>query len=465
MPASSANEVLYRHGSLSEFYRTGPYGLEQGFTLQKRPQTGTGPLVLSLSLDGSLTPEQAGSQILFRSSSGASALRYGQLSAVDATGRKLPARMELLGGRLQLSIDDGHARYPVRIDPFLQQGEALRGGGEVGGGRFGSSVALSPDGNIALIGAPGDNANAGAAWVFKRSPEGTWVQQGEKLTGGGEVGKGRFGAGVAISSEGNTLLIGAPEDNGGVGAAWSFTRSGSTWTQQGEKLTGPEEVGDGLFGASVALSYTGTWALIGGPLDNNGIGAAWSFFRFEGAWSRSGEKLTGAEEVGEGHFGASVALSEDANTALVGGPWDNHSAGAAWAFGASIYGWHAEGEKLTGSEEENGEAGFGSSVALSGDGTTALVGGPWENMTRGAAWFFIRSGGLWSQQGPRQFGTGAHRTTWARASRCLPMGIPLSSAIPASLLGRDRSLAARCRCWPGRAPPGDSWKASRTRVA
>ncbi len=70
-PVSSRNEVLYRHGSLTEFYRNGPYGLEQGFTLKQRPQAGTGPLVLSLSLDGSLTPKQVGSQILFRNRAGA----------------------------------------------------------------------------------------------------------------------------------------------------------------------------------------------------------------------------------------------------------------------------------------------------------------------------------------------------------------------------------------------------------
>ena len=63
-----------------------------------------------------------------------------------------------------------------------------------------------------------------------------------------------------------------PVDNGGTGAAWVFTRSGSTWTQQGGKLTGSGETGDGGFGSSVALSADGNTALIGGPGDNGSTG-------------------------------------------------------------------------------------------------------------------------------------------------------------------------------------------------
>ena len=204
--SSLRNEVLYRHGSLTQFYRNGPYGLEQGFTLKQRPQAGSGPLVLTLSLDGSLTPKQIGSQIIFSSRAGQTALRYGQLSAVDATGRQLPARLRLSGGTLQLVIDDNHARYPVRIDPFVQQGEKLTGAGEIGEGEFGESVALSGDGDTALVGAPKDvhggefsRETIGGAWVFTRSGS-TWTQ-GERLVTGGVYS-------VALSGDGDTALIG-----------------------------------------------------------------------------------------------------------------------------------------------------------------------------------------------------------------------------------------------------------------
>jgi FG-GAP repeat len=398
-PSRQASQIVYRHGSISEFYRNGPSGLEQGFTVRSRPQAGAGSLVLALGLRGSLVPERVGSQILFRTHKGVTALRYGQLAARDATGRPLPAVMQIRNGRLELRIDDGNARYPLTIDPFVQQGPKLTGGGETGKGLFGFRVALSANGNTALIGAPSDNGRVGAAWVFTRSGS-TWTQQGEKLTGGEESGKAEFGKAVALSADGNTALIGGPADSSGTGAAWVFAREGETWTQQGPKLTAGGEVGAGHFSISVALSQDGNTALIGGGGDHGEVGAAWVFTRSGSTWEQQGEKLTGGEESGKGHFGFSVALSADGNNALIGGVADNGEVGAAWVFTRSGETWTQQGEKLTGGEE-SGNAEFGESVALSGAGDTALIGGPADSLGTGAAWVFLREGETWAQQGPK----------------------------------------------------------------
>src|SRR5439155_1688640 len=236
-PRSAGNRLIYGHATLTALYSNGPYGLEQGFTLHRRPRAGAGAAVLAMRLSGSLKAEQAGSQIVFRTRAGAVALRYGELSVIDDRGRSLPAAMRRAGGDLQLLIDDRGARYPLRVDPFFQQGSKLTGGEESGGGELGEGVALSADGNTAVVGGPGDNGGVGAAWVFVRS-EGSWSQQGAKLTGGDETGKGHFGLGVALSASGNTALIGAGTDNSSAGAAWVFVRSVGSWSQQGAKLTG-----------------------------------------------------------------------------------------------------------------------------------------------------------------------------------------------------------------------------------
>jgi hypothetical protein len=331
-PTVAANEVLYRHGSISGYYRNGPYGLEQGFILERRPAPGTGALVLALHTSGTLIPLQAGAQVLFRTHAGATKLRYGQLRVLDATGRRLPARMQLHNGTLRLIVDDSKATYPIWIDPFIQQGEKLTGSGEDSGKVFfGWSVALSADGDTALIGGVLDNSHVGAAWVFTRSGS-TWTQQGEKLTGGGESGDADFGTSVALSADGNTALVGGQEDDGHIGAAWVFTRSGSTWAPQGSKLTGGGESGEGSFGSSVALSAEGNTALIGGPGDSGGEGAAWVFTRSGSTWAPQGSKLTPGGEVESGSFGSSVALSAEGNTALIGGMEDNSGVGAAWVF-------------------------------------------------------------------------------------------------------------------------------------
>jgi hypothetical protein len=270
----------------------------------------------------------------------------------------------------------------------------------------GSSVALSGDGNTALIGEPGDNEGVGAVWVFTRS-DSTWTQVGPKLTGGDETGQGRFGSSVALASDGNTALIGGPGDNEGVGAVWVFTRSGSIWTMQA-KLTGNGETGEGQFGHTVVLAADSKTALVGGPRDNGGRGAAWTFMRSGKAWNQQDEKLTGAGEVGEGGFGSGVAISSHGKTALIGGGNDNAAqteapkpVGAAWVFARSGKTWTQPGEKLTGGPQY-GEAycgGFGSSVALSYDGDTALIGDPGAPFACfGTASFLTRSGKGWTRE-------------------------------------------------------------------
>jgi IPT/TIG domain/FG-GAP repeat len=323
--------------------------------------------------------------------------------------RAYPAAwLSLHDGRPLLHVDARGARHPLRIDPLIQQDEKLTGGGESGEGLFGASVALSADGDTALVGAPSDDGGVGAAWVFTRSGS-TWSQQGGKLTGAGESGRAAFGTGVALSGDGDTAVIGGPFDGGGAGAAWVFTRSGSTWTQLGEKLTGGGESGGGAFGRSVALSSDGGTVVIGGPFDAGRAGAAWVFTRSGSTWAQQGGKLTGGGESGDGLLGSSLALSAGGETALVGGEGDDGGVGGAWVFTRAGATWSQQGERLTGAGEA-GEGLFGSSVALSAGGETALVGGEGDDGGVGGAWVFTRTGATWSQQGEKLTGrTGADK--------------------------------------------------------
>jgi hypothetical protein len=420
-PRAHANRVVYQHDGLTEWYANGPLGLEQGFTLVRAPsEHASGPLTLSLAISGDAPVSLSASrQLVTLGRAGeASALRYGTLVAIDASGRVLHSWMALKRGQLLLRVDSAGARYPVRIDPLLQQlaERKLTAGGVIGEAHFGYGVALSADGNTALVGGPHDGEHSGAAWVFVRS-EGEWNQQA-KLTepsGEGPVehcgeepsdedDRCGFGRRVALSADGNTALVGNPRANGNTGTAWVFTRSQGTWSQLGQPLTGGEERGEGRFGKSVALSGDGDTALIGGSSDFFGHGAAWVFTWSGTEWTQQGRKLTGTEERGEGHFGGSVALAADGNTALIGGPGDGEYLGAAWIFTRTSSKWSEAGTKLTGGGENPGGH-FGCSVALSADGSTALVGARLDGNGTGAAWLFTQSGGAWSEQGPKLIGT------------------------------------------------------------
>jgi hypothetical protein len=159
---------------------------------------------------------------------------------------------------------------------FSQQGNKLVGAGSSGAASQGYSVSLSSDGNTAIVGGVFDSSGFGAAWIFTRSG-GTWTQQGAKLVGTGAVGYSNQGYSVSLSSDGNTALVGGYKDSSLSGAAWVFTRSGGVWTQQGTKLVGTGAVGFARQGWSVSLSSDGKTAIVGGYSDNTGVGAAWVY--------------------------------------------------------------------------------------------------------------------------------------------------------------------------------------------
>jgi hypothetical protein len=294
--------------------------------------------------------------------------------------------------------------------PSGQQGPKLIGTGAVngsGGAVQGNCVALSADGNTAIVGGDVDNSGVGAVWIYTRSGT-TWAQQGGKLTGTGAVGTMVYqGWSLSLSADGSTAIVGGYGDNSNAGAVWVFTRSGTTWTQQGGKLTGTGAVGAAYQGYSVSLSADGNMAIVGGFNDNNDAGAAWIYTRSGTAWTQQGGKLTGTGAIGSPvNQGSSVALSADGNTAIVGGFGDNNYAGAAWVYTRSGTTWMQQGNKLTGTGAI-GSAWQGRSVSLSADGNTAIVGALNDNGGAGAAWVYTRSGTTWTQQGGKLTGTGA----------------------------------------------------------
>jgi uncharacterized protein YdbL (DUF1318 family) len=252
----------------------------------------------------------------------------------------------------------------------------------------GNSVALSADGNTAIVGGPYDSSSVGATWVFTRS-SGVWSQQGGKLIGAGAVGDAWQGRSVALSADGNTAIVGGSGDSSHAGATWVFTRSSGVWSQQGGKIVGTGAVGEADQGYSVALSADGNTAIVGGYYDSPGAGATWVFTRSSGVWSQQGSKLVGTGAVGFTLQGYSVALSADGNTAIVGGPYDNFD-GATWVFTRSSGVWSQQGGKLVGTGAV-GVAYQGWSVALSADGNTAIVGGIADSSGAGATWVFTRS--------------------------------------------------------------------------
>jgi hypothetical protein len=270
---------------------------------------------------------------------------------------------------------------------------------------FGSSVAISSDGNTVLVGSPLDDTpftNAGSAYVFTRSGS-TWTEQ-QRLSPSDVANSDKFGTSVALSSDGDTAIAGSPEedDSGTVtnGAAYVFTRSGSTWTQQ-QKLLASDKADVDFFGWSVALSSDGNTAAIGAiavntsPYVNNG--AAYIFTRSGSTWTEQ-QKLTASDAQSDEQLGYSIDLSNDGNTVLIGAYLESTSPfsenGAAYVFTRSGSTWSQQAKLLANNRASTDN--FGQSVSLAGDGNTALIGAP--STANGTSYIFSRAGSSWTQQ-------------------------------------------------------------------
>jgi len=311
-------------------------------------------------------------------------------------------------GNSQDSGGAGSATVWTRTNGVWTQQMKLIGSGATGAANQGAAVAISFDGNTAVVGGPADNASAGAIWIFSRAL-GVWSQMGSKLVGTGAVGAAAQGTSVAISGDGATVFEGGPHDSNGAGATWAFSRSSSTWSQQGARIVGAGAVGAAAQGTAVALSNDGNTAIVSGPSDNatlvSTVGAIWFFTRTSSTWTQSGNKLGGPAL--NTAFGAAVAMSGDSNTAIVGAPTSGQSGGAL-VYTQSNSAWTQQAT-LSGSGFLGDGAKQGTSVSLSFDGSLSVVGGTFDGHTTlanavGAVWVFGRAGNAWTQLGSKLVG-------------------------------------------------------------
>lgn len=301
------------------------------------------------------------------------------------------------------------------------------------GDEFGTAVALSADRNTVVVGARfedssatginGDGtsnaaADSGAVYVFVRSGA-TWVQQAYLKASNTDAGD-YFGYAVAVSSDGNTLAVGAMLERSsatgiggnqasnatyGAGAVYVFTRSGSTWTQQAY-IKAADVAADDYFGESVALSADGSTLAVGAPHETGsgfGVepaharaapwrGAAYVFSRSGTVWS---QQAYIKDSVSSRYFGSKLAMSADGNTLAV----NNLSAVfSTLQNGVTVYvrsgsTWSLQ-QRLIEPAWSLTNTAFGLTISISSDGNSLFVGCTESSMATGL--LYTRSGAMWT---------------------------------------------------------------------
>ncbi len=287
---------------------------------------------------------------------------------------------------------------------------------------FGVSVSLSDDGNTLAVGADREDtsavginavednlsADSGAVYVFTRSV-GTWSQQAFVKPSTTHTGD-YFGSAVSLSGDGTTLAVGAKNEDSftfGIGtipntgasnsgAVFVYTRTGTVWSEQ-EYIKANNTGATDVFGSAVTLSTNGNTLVVAAPREDflgTDSGAAYVFVRNTlGVWSQ--QTMLKASNAGLGYlFGSSVSISGDGNTLAVGQSSDKSStkginstpntvrsgAGAVLVFTRTGSAW-TEKSYVKSNYNASGAPGelFGTSVSISADGQTLLVGAPNES--------------------------------------------------------------------------------------
>ena len=258
----------------------------------------------------------------------------------------------------------GSAYVFVRSGTTWTQQKKLTATDAQAGDLFGVSVDIS--GETVAVGAKGEDtasSDGGAVYVFIRSGT-AWSQQ-KKLT---DIDAADLGTSVGLDVD--TLIAGAP--TGGFGSAYVFTRSGTTWTKR-QKLTAGDNSFD-AFGKSVDVS--GNTAVVGGSKYNSVAGAAYVFTRSGTTWTQE-QRLTASDATAGDEFGASVAIDKD--TIAVGARFDGDKgakSGSAYEFVRKGSNWN-QVQKLNDSDGAAGDE-FGTSVAVAG---TSVVAGAYRDDT------------------------------------------------------------------------------------
>lgn len=297
----------------------------------------------------------------------------------------------------------GHVRIYQNSDgTWAQIGEDIDGEAEFD--NSGCSVSLSSDGSIVAIGANGNDGNgssAGHVRIYQNSG-GTWTQIGEDIDG--EAEGDQSGYSVSLSSDGSMVAIGAPY-NGGNGV-WAghvriYQNTSGTWTQVGADIDAESE-GD-YSGFSVSLSSDGSTVAVGAPY-NQGSGYLAGHVRVfqytDGTWTQMGADIDA--EVAFDNCGTSVSLNSDGSTVAIGAPYNEGN--GYWAGHVRIFQntggtWTQVGSDIDG-EAEDDKSGY--AVSLSDDGATVAIGAYYNDgssFESGHVRIYENSGGIWVQVG------------------------------------------------------------------
>jgi hypothetical protein len=262
------------------------------------------------------------------------------------------------------------------------------------------AVSLSDDGNVLAFGAFQDNGDIGAVYIYAYIA-GAWTIQGTKITGPGEIGTGLFGFSLSLNGAGDILAIGSPQDNGQIGAAYIFNLNNLAAPVFVTRLVGTAP--PAVFGFAVNLSADGSTLAVGASASGVDQGSAFVFTKIQGTWTQQAKFDSAGLNVE--FFGDGVSLSSNGNILVISSlinVFVSYRSNNVWSE-AIVF---PLPYNLVGLDPAGGFADYYG--CISQDGNTICTSSPSNDNNIGASWIFTQGPlGKWIQNGPGFIGTGA----------------------------------------------------------
>lgn len=208
---------------------------------------------------------------------------------------------------------------------------------------YGASIAISGDGNYIAVSAYMYSSYSfiqnGAVYIYARTEE-IWSYQAMLLANdpySQNDGYSQFGMSLSMSFNGDIIIIGSPGEPSAqdiLRTIYIFTRSENTWTKQTEIQSDEQELRD-TFGCSVTISSDGTRISIGAPFmyDSDQIGSYYIFNKSEGSWMQYDTKITSSDIAAGDYFGIYTAMTSSGNHIIASAMSANNYSGAIYVFG------------------------------------------------------------------------------------------------------------------------------------
>lgn len=245
----------------------------------------------------------------------------------------------------------------------------------------GANVALSSDGNTMIIGAPSNDYNglvSGQVEVYKNE-NGSWIQLGESFYGQEDINPG-LGSSVAISADGNIIAFGilyADDNNLNSGRIEVYEFQNENWVQLGQPIYG--EGYSERFGRKLSISDDGNFIITGSKqVYNEAEGVTGGEHGRVRVYENQGGNWTqiGQDLYGILHLdalGSDVSISADGSTIAVSALQVTPRNGFVRIYTIQNNIWTQVGEDITGYSPFDR---FGISISLSADGSIVAIGAP-----------------------------------------------------------------------------------------